>query len=202
MDLDTFAARYPKLYHATDSENVPFIRREGLLSAEEIARRAGFSDAEIELLLSTPRKLATPVSFPDGATALLRDQIPLRLAHLQRRFPHVSTSEYTRALARRVYFWCSESKRTNTGLSVYRGRSQAILIFDTAKILIDFSDQIELCRVNSGTIQMPSAVGSEENRNPSTMFRPIRTCSWKLSEIKEVTLVGSINSIQRYLIDS
>jgi hypothetical protein len=76
-----------------------------------------------------------------------------------------------------------------------------MLSFDARKVLVDFADRIELCRVNSGTLLMPAAVGSEENRNPATMYSPIRSCDWRLGSIKEVTLVGSIGSVQQYLID-
>jgi hypothetical protein len=202
MEFEAFARKFPRLYHATDTENVPFIMQEGLHCAEEIVRRAGLSEIETQSLLSSPRKKSIPIEFPNGAKALLRDQKPLRLAHLQRRYPHLPANVYTRSLSRRIFFWCSDNKKTSTGSSIYNGRHQTILIFDTAKVLLDFGDQIELCRVNSGTILMPSAVGSEENRNPATMFQPFRSCSWRLSAIKEVTMLGSIGSVQQYLIDS
>jgi hypothetical protein len=81
----------------------------------------------------------------------------------------------------------------------YFGRAQTILTFDTEKVLQDHSDRIELCRVNSGTVLMPAAVGSEANRNPSTMFAKFAECEWRLGDIKEVTVLGSLPSVVPYL---
>lgn len=201
MDLDLFAERFPRLFHATFEENIPVIMRRGLLCAADLVSQTGLSVQVIENMLSERRADLVEIALPGGDTAILRDQIPLRLFHLERRYPHISTTEYCIKLSRRLFFWCSDAKRTATSSNEYRGRGQDTLIFDTAKLLQDHADRIELCRVNSGTLLMPSGVGSEENRNPATMFVRIRECSWAMASIKEVTLVGSLLDPVRYLAD-
>lgn len=201
MDLDLFAERFPRLFHATFEENTPGIMRRGLLCAQDLVSHSGLSAQATETILSERRADLVEIALPGGDTAILRDQIPLRLSHLKQKYPHISTNAYCRNLSRRLFFWCSDIKRTATSGREYRGRRQDTLVFDTAKLLRDHADRIELCRVNSGTLLMPSAVGSEENRNPATMFVRIRECSWAMASIKEVTLVGSLLDPERYLAD-
>jgi hypothetical protein len=199
MDPERFAKRFPVLYHATHANNVPGIKKHGLLCAEDIVLRAKLAAHESDRLLTQPRPDFVSLDLPDGEIAILRDQKPLRIDHLKRRHPQVSTSAYVYNLSKRIFFWHCHSKATETANDRYRGQKQIIIEIDTVLLLRDFAARIELCRVNSGALLMPASVGALENRNPASMFSAIRDCPWPLSSIKEVTLTGSLFPLDQYL---
>ena len=73
----------------------------------------------------------------------------MRTVHLARRFPDIDLRAYVQDLSRRVFFWADPAKATVSKAREYAQVAQATLVFDTAALLRDHAERIELCRVNS-----------------------------------------------------
>lgn len=191
IDLDTFAARRPWLYHLTSASNIARIRQSRrLYSASELLRQAN------QMPHNSQRRSGL-LKIQIGADEVtLRDQDPLH----ERNIAFEDGWDFARlieSLNQRVFFWAGtqdgpiESGRNHFKRYQQAGEDVSILRVPTASLISANSANLpQFCRYNSG------APGSRDGRKiprGSRTFLAASDCDFMVSAVKEVTFVGSVN---------
>ncbi|QUJ77788.1 hypothetical protein KDD17_07565 [Sulfitobacter albidus] len=148
----------PTLYHVTAAQNVPAIRREGLLSAADLARHAGVD----------PRTLVlrqTRMTLPGGA--VLNHQLPLRKGRARAAaFLDGTTIEgWAQQLDTRVYL---APRRKLDALQGSFDVPIHTFKIDSAALFAALSDYIDLSPINSGNADRRPARRGEWIYVPAT----------------------------------
>ena len=75
---------YPRLYHMAEAGSWPSIQRHGLLSTSALLSFFEVKGAARARIESAHRPASIPIHHPRHGSAVVRDQIPMREADLQR----------------------------------------------------------------------------------------------------------------------
>ncbi|MBQ0946302.1 hypothetical protein KAK07_23385 [Ideonella sp. 4Y16] len=130
----------------------PSIREHGLLSSNEVTRLSGATDPAATHLRRGHRAQKVPVDVPGIGTIVLRDQIPMEPARIQRALPEgVSAADWYELINERVFFWTAEERlhRLLNGRQ-YGHLEHDVLTLNTASLVAAHGDRIRLCHMNSG----------------------------------------------------
>ena len=151
-----FAALYPCLYRLAMRGAAEGVRRHGLLTAEEIARRAGHD------LRPERRPRAVPLTLPDGTAAVLTDNAPLSFAKLAPVLDDgLTPGDWMAMLNARVFLWPDRALGLGN-LEARRklGYESEWHVFDTAGLLGAAWDRAEIAPINTGsTVRQPTRRG-------------------------------------------
>lgn len=104
--------------------------------------------------LETSRRAeSVTIEHAQHGTAVIRDNKPIIETVLRRNLVGMTEPEWYATLNRRVFFWLSRHRLDGLRTAKhYRGRPQAVLAIDTAKLLARHSDRVELSPYNSGAV--------------------------------------------------
>lgn len=152
-------SRFPPefFYHIAEPANLPLIEQHGLLSTERLVALAMKGAARRERFLRQHRDSA--VTLTTGA--IIRDQCPMPPVALSRALRNgLTPADWYRFLNGFVFLWADED-RLNRHLAVFRDRSQAVLVFDARRMLVDLASQLFLSPINSGNARRQPAPRSE-----------------------------------------
>src|SRR6185437_15598506 len=106
MDLEKLIERYPRLFHMAEADSWPSIRRYGLLSTSEVARRSALSHRAKVRLCGEHRPEKLPIDVPEVGVILLRDQKPMEERRLRMALTDGTTpGEWYELINERVFFW-------------------------------------------------------------------------------------------------
>jgi len=198
------ATAYPVLYHTAAEGSWPSIRRHGLLSTSSLLSLfavEGEARAEIE---SAHRPAAIVIRHPRHGTAVVRDQIPMRDADLERCLKDgLTPREWYEALNARVFFWLTpERLETFLGARAYRDRRHTVLVLDSRALIQDYAALISLSPMNSGATRPIAHPRGRETFLPLPRF-PFkeRRKRFRAGAVVELAVSGGVERVDRYVIE-
>jgi hypothetical protein len=162
MNVAQLVARYPRLYHMAEADAWPSLQRHGLLSTNEIVRRAGLSRSEAVALRSAHRPDKVRVSVPGIGEIILRDQKPMAANRLEKILEDGLTSrDWYELINSRVFLWVRQERLMGLlNAREYRHLEHDVLTIDTSSLLKTHALRVWLCPINSGnTFPFPRARG-------------------------------------------
>jgi hypothetical protein len=152
VDSDTFAARFPRLYHMAEPGSWEGIRRHGLLSTSALLDLFEVSGDTRERIESQRRRESVMIEHTLHGRAVIRDQKPMDDRGLMRALGDgITPRQWYELLNRHVFFWVSEV-RLNRLLRAraYRSKQQMVLTLLTRPLLERYADNVVLSPMNSG----------------------------------------------------
>lgn len=201
MDLERLIGRYPRLFHMAEADSWPSIRRHGLLSASEVARRSALS-RDVKLALRREHRAEKrPIEIPGIGVILLRDQKPMEESRLRQALIDGTTpQEWYELINDRVFFWAKEERLLRLlKARHYRTLEHDVLTIDTASLIAAHQPQVRLCHMNSGnTFPIP------HHRGRDVFCRiedyPARRRGSPVREVVEVTVQGQVADIADHVV--
>lgn len=134
------------LYHLAEEVNLGSIREHGLLSTARLLAQAGIPEAERCVMLRRHRPEC--VRLPSGV--LIRDQKPMPPKALAPALDNgLTPPDWYELLNGHVFLW-PDRDRLERQRRACRGRPQAVLVFDGARLLRDFGGCARVSPINSG----------------------------------------------------
>jgi hypothetical protein len=210
MTPEELAAMHPRLYHATDAANLDGILRHGLLSTSRILNLCGAPDEERAAFTRQRRRDRVTLEHPDGGVAVITDNSPLHEGNLARCLDDgLSVEDWCTKLNERVFFWVDErSLHRLLNAEASRQRDRVVLVFDTESLAQAYAGQIELSPINSGSsLRKPARRGHATFapllRQSYAEWRQLRVERGEKTTpdtIKEVTVLGGIEHVERFLV--
>ncbi|MEI4509201.1 hypothetical protein WBQ88_15735 [Sphingopyxis sp. CCNWLW253] len=203
-ELGELLKNCPALFHMAMRDSWPLIQKHGLLPTNRLLELFDV-DHETRAELTTKRRPASfPIAHPEVGSATIRDQIPLYDHHLAKCLQGgLSPIDWHAKLNERVFFWLTE-KRLQKLLcaGAYRKQQHVVLKINTAMLVNDHRERIELAPMNTGCT-MPFA----HPRGPET-FLPIDQypySNWRKKgrsrheAVVELTVIGGVPNIADYV---
>lgn len=204
MEEAEFVARHPRLYHMAEDGSWPLIERLGLLSTEALVDAFGITGGQRSTILAARRPASVTITSPANGQAVVRDQIPLREAVLERVLEDgLTPADWYRLLNSFVFFWPTEA-RLHTLLSAraYRDRAHTVLEMDTTRLLAGHRESIRLSPINSG-----STLFNARPRGRATFrrlddypYEEMRRRRGSAGAIAEVAVFGGVRPVQPALV--
>lgn len=202
---EELAARHPRLFHLTSPEAWPGIQRHGLLPTSALLTLFEVPEAERAAIERRRRPSAVTITHPVRGRAVMTDNVPLSEAALAGCLDDgLSPADWLLLLNKRVFFWPDEATLgALAGARLNRGRERLVLVFDTLGLVRSCFEQVELSAINTGaTMRKPA-------RRGLATFTPISAHSYeawrrlrgRLDRVKEVSVVGGVTEVERYLVD-
>jgi hypothetical protein len=157
-ELDELISNCPTLYHMAERGSWPAIKQYGLLSTSalmDLYHINGSQRTQIEL---AHRPASVSISADGLPGAVIRDQIPMSDAGLERALPsRMTPADWYALLNSKVFFWLSSARlHTLTNAKAYRDKEHDVLEIDTRSLVDAHRERIWLCPINSGcTKPMP-----------------------------------------------
>ena len=134
------------LYHLAEEVNLGSIWEHGLLSTARLLAQAGIPEAERRAMLRRHRPEC--VTLPSGV--LIRDQKPMAPKALATALGDgLTPPDWYELLNGQVFLW-PDRDRLERQRRACRGRPQAVLVFDGARLLRDFGARARVSPINSG----------------------------------------------------
>lgn len=193
----------PNLYHMAMRNSWPSIQQHGLLPTNRLLDLFEV-DVARQLELTTRRRPASvEISHPKLGGAVIRDQIPMHDHHLERCLADgLTPREWHARLNERVFFWLTEARLEKLLCAgAYRKQEHIAMKLDTASLIRDYRDRIELSPMNSGcTMPYPHPRGASTflsiNDYPYAFWRAKRS---KMETAVELTVIGGVPNITDYV---
>ncbi len=140
------------LYHLTQVENWSSIEQHGLLSTRALLDLAGLSDEERKYVGHQHR--ARRMVLPNGV--VISDQKPMPPTALARCLQGATPEQWYALLNSKVFFW-PDVERLHRLRRVYKALSQVVMVIDTERLLIRYSERIALTPINTGNARRQPA---------------------------------------------
>lgn len=151
-ELDELVSACPTLYHMAERGSWPAIRNYGLLSTSALLDLYGIDGLSRERIERRHRPSSVPIKAEGLPGAVVRDQIPMSDAGLERALPsRIKPHDWYALLNAKVFFWLSiERLHKLTGAKSYRELEHDVLEVDTKSLITTHRERIWLCPINSG----------------------------------------------------
>ncbi|MEW5879782.1 MAG: hypothetical protein AB1761_04990 [Pseudomonadota bacterium] len=200
-------ARYPRLYHMAERDSLPSILKHGLLSTSSLLDLYAVNGTRRTAIESDVRSQSIAIEHAKFGRAVVRDQCPMSVASLRRCLRDgLTPRDWIQLLNARVFFWVSE-KRLHGLLNAgnYRHQEHDVLILDTASVVRDYANDIDLCPINSG-----ASIPWVQPRGKDT-FRPIADYPWSYwlkkrgrngDTVVELTVKRGVTDVTRHLVEA
>lgn len=202
MELDEFNRHFPTLYHMAERNSWRSILRHGLLSTEALLDLFEVRGQLREKLLFERRPESVRVDHPEHGSAVIRDQIPLRVGPLAECLIDMSIRDWLALLNRRVYLWPTLDRlRRFMSARAYRDREHDVLYFSTAALLERGVKGVYLAAINTGsTIYSPRPRGVETfHRIADYPFEERRKLRGVQNAVAEVAIDREIPAVAEVL---
>jgi hypothetical protein len=209
VTAEELIGRHPRLYHLTTPGAWEVIRIHGLLSTEELLRRADLPEAEVQARIRRKREAREVLETTPIGRVVLNDNKPIHVGKLSRCLDDGLTPEdWLAELNRRVFFWVKEARMQGLGeAAINRTDPRELLVLDTASIVAACGTRMQVAPINTGNTQRKPA------RRGRTTFTPLGAmpyAAWRrlrrdrkasLDEVVEVTILGAVPDMERHLIE-
>lgn len=200
---ELLVSKFPRLWHMAEEDSWPSIQERGLMSTTALLDLYGVEGEERDAIEAVKRTRMVSLSRPGLPTVWIRDNLPVNETVLRRTLVGVDEPEFYRMLNSRVFFWVNRGrldKLRNAG--AYKGRRHDILEIDTALLVHEYEEQIELSHLNSGAVH-PAA----NYPRGSGTFRNITDYRWRerlavnrAEPIVELTIPYAVPDIHRFVL--
>lgn len=151
-ELEELVADCPTLFHMAERGSWQSIKAHGLLSTSALLDLHTVEPAKRVVIESRHRPSSVEVSGDGLPRAIVRDQIPMSDAGLERALPdRLTPKDWYELLNAKVFFWLSEARLHKlTGARAYRDKEHDVLEVDTRSLIDAHRNSIWLCPINSG----------------------------------------------------
>ena len=151
-ELNELVSNCPTLYHMAERGSWPAIRDYGLLSTTALLDLYNIDGPPRERIERRHRPTCVPIKGEGLPGAVVRDQIPMSDAGLERALPaRIKPSDWYALLNAKVFFWLSlERLHKLTGAKSYRDVEHDVLEVDAKTLIAAHRERIWLCPINSG----------------------------------------------------
>jgi len=182
----------------------PNIATHGLLSTLSLLELFKVAEPQRTELLTKQRRKSVEITHPIHGKAVIRDQKPLSATSLARCLVGCTPEEWYRALNERVFFWLDRDRLyTLMSAAEYVGKEHTILQLDSASIVREYENLIELAHMNTGnTRPFPHP------RSPAT-FRSMTTYPYAerrrlpdYSAVVELTVLGGVRDVKDFVLEA
>jgi hypothetical protein len=153
LNVESFIANHPILFHMADAGAWPKIRFEGLLSTSALLDRYGVTGERRHRLGSCRRGRREFIEHRGTrAVARLHDNRPIRESILRDHLllPGTSVEDWYRLLNRHVFFWVSESS-LRTFMKTYSQGEHDVISVSTRRLLARDYDRVTITPMNTGS---------------------------------------------------
>jgi hypothetical protein len=156
VDRNRLLAEHPVVYHMAEDGSWPNIAARGLLSTSALVDLFNPPSEIREAVLGQVRRTSTILTHPEHGTAVIRDQAPLKF--IDRCLTEGSTrQQFLDALNGRVFFWVTRARLDRLlGARLYRAKPHVVLHVDTARLLEDHGEDVQLTPYNTGSVHVPN----------------------------------------------
>lgn len=202
MQLKTFIAHYPRLYHMAEEGTWPSIKTHGLLSTLAVLDRYCVIGPE-RLALEEEHRPSKLTVGAAGDSIVLRDQIPMPPKRLEEALIDGTTpAQWYKLINSKVFMWAQEHRLfTLLNARAYRKLTHDVLTIDTESLVRDYATKIMLCRMNSGnTFPMPHPRGLADFMSIEAYPVKPRTGA-PAKTVVEVVTDYSIPNIRDYVVE-
>lgn len=202
MELEKFVDRYPQLYHMAESGSWLSIRDRGLLSTKATLDLAGLRGRARRVIESELRRDKVSVQVPGEAPIVLRDQKPMSQRKLEKcLLGGITPAEWCRFLNSKVFLLATLDRlETLMTARPYAQLEHDVLTLDTASLVARHSENILLCRMNSGST---TPYGTDRDFSiflPIPSY-PVNTKGNPRREVAEVLLDHVVADIPDHVVD-
>ncbi len=129
----------------------PGMQRHGLLSTRSLLDRFEVPGPLRSEILSVQRCSSLRIAHPVHGNAVIRDQKPLSAKKLASCLTDCDVASWFRTLNERVFFWLNFDRLiTLMSAAEYIGKPHTVLYVDSAKIVSEYSEHLELAHMNTG----------------------------------------------------
>lgn len=205
MTPEDLSARHPRLFHVTEPDAWPSVRRLGLLSTSRLLDLFELPGGQRTALETRRRPAAVPISHPRHGTAILNDNLPLTERGLASCLDDgLAPADWLKMLNDRVFFWAdADGLDRLLAARANRGRTRAVLVVDTLGLARAHADRMELCPINSGaTLRRPARRGlSTFSPLAAHSYEHWRRLRGRLDRIREVVVRGGVPDIDRHVVE-
>jgi hypothetical protein len=182
------------IYHLTEAGNLPFIRRDGLLSTKALLDIACVCGNERDRLECCQR--LEHMELPNGVH--VRDQKPMPANALKKCLVGMTPSEWYALINSQVFFWL-DVNRLNRQRGACEPRPQVVLKVDTKRLLAQHAERIALSPINTGNARRRPA-----KRGPCT-FVPY--WAWvesggRIHQPVELTVADAVADIMSFVVEA
>lgn len=157
-ELEELITNCPTLYHMAERGSWGSIKQYGLLSTSALLDHYAVERPRRTEIESRHRPESVEVTSDGLPRAVVRDQIPMSDAGLERALPdRLSPADWYELLNAKAFFWLSEKRLHKlTNAKAYRNQEHDVLEVDTRSLIDAHRNAIWLCPINSGcTKPMP-----------------------------------------------
>lgn len=152
MEVGEFSSRHPRLWHLAHGDAWLGLQEHGLLSAQALVRACEVPRTEQEGLLNVRRTIAVPLTLPNGAPAVLRDQKPLHERKLQSALTDgMTVPEWLGLLNGLVFFFPTEEALLRL-YQVYAAEPAVVLQLDSRRLIQAYGSLVRLAHINTGAV--------------------------------------------------
>lgn len=209
MTADELITRHPRLYHLTTPGAWEIIRKHGLLSTEELLRRVGLRESEVQARIRRRRVVREVLDPTPLGRVVLNDNKPIHLGKLTRCLDDgLTPADWLAELNRRVFFWVKEARMKGLGeAQINRADPRELLVLDTASVVARCGSQMQIAPINTGnTLYDPARRG----RATFTPLGALPYAAWRQlrrqrksspDEVVEVTVLGAVPDIENHLVE-
>lgn len=209
MTAEELIACHPRLYHLTTPGAWEVIRQHGLLSTEELLRRAGLPDAEVQSRIRRKREDREVLEPTPIGRVVLNDNKPIHMGKLARCLDDgLSAEDWLAELNRRVFFWVKEARMRGLGeAAINRTDPRELLVLDTASVVAACGARMQVAPINTGNTQRKPARRGRDTFTPlgampHAQWRRLRAARKSSpDEVVEVTVLDHVPDIERHLIE-
>jgi len=184
MDINSFIALRPYLYHLTDRNNLPLILEYGkLFSTKRIIELSG--NPEYDYINTARRSDHQKIVIGDQVFSI-RDQKPISEKNLQKCLTNGwDCATFYDHLNDRVFMW-SKPEYLNNHYNTYSHENPIILRFSTS-LLLEANPHVKFCRLNSGATRSSSHHNGAPPPRGIETFQSADSFHYLPSQVKEVT---------------
>lgn len=204
MDTEHLIELYPRLYHMATAGSWPSIQENGLWTTEQIATTAGLDDDRVNQLLRERRLSSVHLDHPTLGPMTVRDQLPLRLALLERSLTDLTVEQWLETLNNRVFFWLHESRLERLlSAQQYRNEEHDVLVVDTRSLIEAYRDRVRLAPMNTGSTLFPNNLtrGSDTFARVEDFDYDTRRGGRSLPDrVVELAVIDGVHDVARYVV--
>lgn len=206
MSPDDLADKHPRLYHVTSPSALEGIRSRGLLSTSDLLALFEVSLEDRRLIEKRRRPDAVTIFHPIHGSATITDNQPLSEKALMGCLENgLAPEDWLALLNKRVFFWPDiRSFETLLGAKRNKERERLVLVFDTRSLVARHAARVELAAINTGSTIMNPARRGLSTFVPlgAHTYRDFRQLRRKNSNLREVTVIGSVPDAWEFVVDS
>ena len=205
MSPEELAERHPKLYHVTEPNAWPSIKKNGLLSTAHILDLFEIKGPQRDKIELTRRPTSIPLEHPVHGNLIINDNVPLSEKSLSTCLDNdLTPADWLRILNKRVFFWPDqESLDRHLGARLNRNRLREVIVVDTLSLTKTHTERVELCPINSGATIRKAARRGLETFSPllKYSFKEWRTLRGGLDQIREITVRNHVFDVSQHTIE-